>query len=333
MTFINRIGIIIIILACSFKLVAAEEEYNWPRKIEKNGATIIIYQPQVESLSANNLESRAAVSVSTEEFPNPVFGAMWFDCQISTDTDERTVRLLNMDVTAAKFPDIEEGKIKALSTFLEEEVPKWEMELSLDELLIDLDMSEVSASLAEGLNNEAPEIIFATAPTMLILVDGDPIFEKIENTNYERVVNTPYFVVKDTKKGDYYINGSENWYVSDNFDTWEATAKVPNKLEQIAEEALKDPEADEEEETVQEKAEDDKLVPELILRTTPAELLQSDGEPEFEPIEGTSILFMSNTADDILMNIETQEYYILVAGRWYSSKSHDREFVDLCGAG
>ena len=321
MPLLTRIGIIIFILACSSKLVAAEEEYNWPRKIERNGATIIIYQPQVEELSANTLESRAAVSVSTEEYPTPVFGAMWFECKISTDRDERIVRLLDVDVTAAKFPDIEEGKIMALSTFLEEEVPKWELELSLDELLIDLDIAEVSASLAEGLNNKAPEIIFATAPTMLILVDGDPIFEKIENTHYERVVNTPFFVVKDTKKENYYINGSDTWYVSNNFDTWEATTKVPNKLEQIAEEALKDPEVDEEEVADSEDVEDEKVTPVLVLRTTPAELLQSDGDPEFEPIEGTSILFMTNTADDILMNIETQEYYILVAGRWYSSES------------
>ena len=321
MRFKNRFGIIICILAFTFSQAAAEETNSWPRKIERNGATIIIYQPQVESLSANTLESRAAVSVSTEEFPTPVFGAMWFNCKISTDMDERTVQLLNLEVTAAKFPDIEENNTKTLSTFLEEEVPKWEMELSLDKLLADLDITEVSANLAEGLNNEAPEIIFATAPTMLILVDGDPRFEKIEKTNYERVLNTPFFIAKDTKKGTYYINGSENWYVSDNFDTWEVTTKVPNKLEQIAEEALKDPEVGEEEEALAEEAEGEKLTPALVLRTTPAELLQSDGDPEFEPIEGTSILFMSNTADDILMNIETQEYYILVAGRWYSSKS------------
>ena len=321
MNFLNRIGIIIGILTCSLNLVAAEEENNWPRKIEKNGATIIIYQPQVESLTANTLESRAAVSVSTEEFPTPVFGAMWFESKISTDRDERTVRLLDVDVSAAKFPDIDDSKIMALSSFLEEEVPKWEMVLSLDELLTDLDMTEVSANLSEGLNNEAPEIIFATSPTMLILVDGDPIFEEIDNSQYERVVNTPYFVVKDKKKGNFYINGSDNWYVSDNFDTWELSTKVPRKLEQIAEKALKDPEVNEGEETDSEEEEGEKLIPALILRTKPAELIQSDGEPEFEPIEGTSILFMSNTADDILMNIETQEYFILVAGRWYSSKS------------
>jgi len=321
MRFRNHFWIIICMLALTFSQAAAEELKNWPKKIEKNGATIIIYTPQVESLTANTLESRAAVSVTNEKYTSPVFGAMWFNCQIETDRDDRTVDLLNMTVSAAKFPDIEEADVLKLSEFLEAEVPNWEMQLSLDQLLAELEMEEVNTGLAENLNNTAPEIIFATAPTMLIMVDGDPRFEEIEKTHYERVINTPYFVVKDTKHDKYYINGAEKWYVSDNFDTWEHTTKVPDKLENIAEEALKDEQAEEASEDNEAVVKDEDVVPAIVLRTSPAELLQSEGEPEFESIEGTSILFMSNTADDILMNIETQEYYILVAGRWYSSKS------------
>jgi hypothetical protein len=242
---------------------------------------------------------------------------MWFDCQISTDRDERTVELHNIKVSAAKFPDIEEEQILKLSAFLEEEVPKWEMELSLDQLLAGLEMEETQVELATNLNNKAPEIIFATEPTMLILVDGDPRFEKIEKSNYERVVNTPYFIVRDTKEDKYFINGAEHWYVSDNFDQWESTTKVPNKLKNIAEEAM----GEENEEKEGGDVRDENVVPAVVVRTTPAELLQSEGEPAYEPIEGTSILFMSNTADDILMDIESQDHYILVAGRWYKSKS------------
>ncbi|MCD4711384.1 MAG: hypothetical protein K8R52_11115, partial [Bacteroidales bacterium] len=311
-----------LMLLATTGLKAAEDNNIWPRKIEKNGATVIIYQPQVESLSANALESRAAVSVTSEEYTTPVFGAMWFDCNISTDRDDRSVKLLNMEVTAAKFPDIEAEKIQQLSDLLEEEVPRWEMELSLDQLLADLDMTEVEATLSGDLNNAAPEIIFTTAPTMLIMVDGDPRFEEIEKTSYERVLNTPYFIVRDTKKEKYYINGGDNWYVSDNFDSWEATTKVPRKLLKIAEEAMgEEEEADDAPAEGEEAIVEEDVTPALMLRTSPAELLQSDGEPEFESIEGTSILFMSNTADDILMNIDTQEYYILIAGRWYRSKS------------
>jgi len=308
-----------LVFLCTSMNLRAEEENSWPKKIEKDGTSLIIYQPQVESFTENRLESRAAVSVSNEETNTPVFGAMWFDCKVSTDRDSRKVLLLDMEVTAARFPDVEQEKIEKINAYLEKEVPLWEMEISLDELLADLEMTDVSTSLSEDLNNAAPEIIFSTVPSMLIILDGDPIFETIENSAYERVVNTPYFVVKDSKKDRYYVKGGEHWYESENFDTWKATERVPKKLKQIADEAMTDPEAEREGDN--EEVVDNDIKPDIVLRTAPAELLQSDGEPEFKPIEGTSLLYMSNTADDILMNIDTQEYYILVAGRWYKSKS------------
>ncbi|MCP4312006.1 MAG: hypothetical protein GY790_12140 [Bacteroidetes bacterium] len=49
-----------------------------------------------------------------------------------------------------------------------------------------------------------------------IIVDGDPIFQEIERTNYERVLNTPFLVVKDIKKGAYYLNRGGHWCKSDN---------------------------------------------------------------------------------------------------------------------
>ncbi len=293
----------------------SQSQSDWPKKIEKDDIKVIIYQPQVESLTANRMEARSAVSVTNKDYESPVFGAMWFDCVISTDRDNRMVQLLDMEVSAAKFPDMEDEKIEQLSQFIENEVPQWEIILSLDELLADLDMNETSMELSSGLNNAPPEIIFTTIPSVLIMVDGDPIFQEIEKTPYEKVVNTPFFLVKDTKKGIYYINGGKHWYNSANGAEWKYAEKVPRKLEELASEAM---------DTWNGGSEDSEIIPAIILRTTPAELLQSNGEPDFAPIEGTSILYMTNTADDILMNIETQEYFVLVAGRWYRSKSLDR---------
>ena len=61
--------------------------------------------------------------------------------------------------------------------------------------------------------------------------------------------------------------------------------------------------------------------PEIIVTTTPAELLTTDGEPQFVPIEGTSLLYVDNTENDIIMDINRQKYYILLAGRWFSASS------------
>lgn len=324
---INKVFSLLVMLSFSVSLLHAEEGSGWPKKIEEGDATIVIYQPQVEALTSNTMESRAAVSITNEEFTSPIFGAMWFDCKISTDRDERTVTLTEIKVSAAKFPDIEEENIQQLSTFLEKEIPKWQMEFPLDQLLAGLDINETTVMLSEDLNNTPPEIIFTTTPSALILIDGDPIFKETEDTKYEYVVNTPFFIVKDTKKGIYYINGGGHWYTSNDAANWAFTEKIPSKLEKIAEEAMGEEEEADVEESVGTNAdeadaiEEKEVVPEIIVRTKPAELFQSDGEPEFSPVEGTSLLYMTNTADDILMHIETQEYYILVSGRWYSSKS------------
>jgi len=64
-----------LVFLCTSMNLRAEEENSWPKKIEKDGTSLIIYQPQVESFTENRLESRAAVSVSNEETNTPVFGA------------------------------------------------------------------------------------------------------------------------------------------------------------------------------------------------------------------------------------------------------------------
>ena len=105
---IIRLGILLILLNSTAIFAMVAEENNWPKKIEKDGTTLVIYQPQIESFTENRLESRAAVSVTNQETTTPVFGAMWFDCKVSTDRDARTVLLLDMEVTAVRFPDVEE---------------------------------------------------------------------------------------------------------------------------------------------------------------------------------------------------------------------------------
>ncbi len=229
---------------------------------------------------------------------------MWFDCRISTDRDERTALLQDMEVTAAKFPDIEEEDIEKLSAYLESEVPNWEMEFGLDELLADLDMAETSMALSEGLNNTPPEIIFTTVPTALILVDGDPVFQEIEKTHYEKVLNTPFFIVKDTKKDVYYINGGTHWYTSENAADWEYTKKVPKKLEEIAEEALDTGE--------------DGYATELVEEEAKLEF-SYDGKPKFEPIEGTNMKYAVNTDKSVLL-IENR-YYCCDNAIWFESDS------------
>jgi hypothetical protein len=47
----------------------------------------------------------------------------------------------------------------------------------------------------------------------------------------------------------------------------------------------------------------------------------SDGAFKYTPIGGTDLLYMSNTENDVFMDVGTQEYYILLSGRWFTSSS------------
>lgn len=301
--------------ACSGKLLLANEK-QWPKEIKSSKGTIIIYQPDIESLTNDKMEARSAVSVTTAESDIPVFGAMWYDCRISTDRDERTVTLLDLKVISARFPDMEDQQVEKVQKMIETEVPKWQIVMSLDDLLTALEFNEQIVSSASNLNNEAPEIIFTTTLSALVLIDGEPKYKDFDGSGFQYVVNSPFFIARDKKSKVHFLKGGNYWYESNaSMEKWEVTEKPPKKLVEEAK-ALEVQVAD------SATAEDfSASPPEIIIRTKPAELLQSNGNPEYAPVEGTSLLYMSNSDDDILMNIDSQEYFILIAGRWYRSKS------------
>jgi hypothetical protein len=290
---------------------------DWPRKIKTDQGTIIIYQPQIESFKDDLLSSRAAISVQSTGMKEPVFGAMWFDSHVSTDRDTRTVTLLDMAVTAAKFPDIENDKVESLSRFLENEVPKWDLSFSLDDLLATVENLDQIDQINVSLDNTPPQIIFTTKPSVLITIDGDPVLKEIENSGYRYVENTPFFIVQEIGSKNYYIKGDDYWYTSPSTSgPWKNITNPPQRVSEIAEKAMGSDESQK-----SNKKTGTGPAPVLVVATVPTELLQSDGEPNYAPIQGTSLLYMTNTDSYILKDITSQETYVLISGRWFSAIS------------
>ena len=57
----------------------------------------------------------------------------------------------------------------------------------------------------------------------------------------------------------------------------------------------------------------------MIPVTQPTELILFEGEPTWALIDG-DILYADNTGSDILLDVPTQQNYLLLSGRWYRSK-------------
>jgi hypothetical protein len=322
------VAVIAVFLSPASGSAAAQD---WPKEIQAGQATIVMYQPQVESFEGDKLSGRAAVMVKETENADPVFGAVWMDARVFTDRENRTVSLIDVKVTNVKFPQIEKEKAAKLAPILEQEIPKWDLVMSLDALLTELDLVKKEQASSERLNNNPPKIIYVPYAAVLVVIDGEPVLREIENTKYKYVMNTPFFIVQDSSSKRYYLKGGDYWYTSpDVREGWVVTDDPPKDVVQIAEKHVQKPEETSPDsetsgtsspDSAAAEAPAEKIVPKIIVTTEPAALIQTDGKPQYASIEGTKLLYAKNTEDDVLLDIDTQQYYILLSGRWYDSNS------------
>ena len=62
---------------------------------------------------------------------------------------------------------------------------------------------------------------------------------------------------------------------------------------------------------------------EIITATAPTELIWTDGPAEMSTIPGTDLLYVANTNSDVFLTVDSQQFYVLLSGRWYTAPSHD----------
>jgi len=286
----------------------------WPREITVAEGSIVIYQPQPESLDGNALSGRAAVSVTPTGSSAPSFGVVWITARIDTDLDARSVSVLDINVDRVYFANATEEQQDALAEFLQGEIPQWELELSLDRLLTSLEDAELERRSDENLLSTPPVIIMATEPTVLVSIDGDPRMVPVEGSDVLRVVNTPFTIIQAADDGPYYLYaGGVTWYTAPELEAdWQETTDVPIAVAVLApEEPVADPDAAEPPEPGP--------PPKIMVATEPTELIVTLGEPEYAPIDGTDLLYITNTESDVLLEISSQRFYLILSGRWFAA--------------
>ncbi len=303
----------------AFGSVAVAAPEDWPRTVDHAGSAIVMYQPQIERLSENDVEARAAVSVSPADSEEVYFGAVWITARVDIDRDSRTVTYRDIRVPRVRFPEATAEQRDRLARIIEREMPAWELEDSLDLLLPLLELAEHEHPHDPGLNNDPPLIIVARTRSVLVLFDGTPRFrtvtepEQARTQEIERALNTPFTVVHDPTNGDYYLHGGGDlWYgAASALGPYAPRAEVPEVVRVLA------PEQDEEEGDGD--AEAAAAPPVVVTATEPTELIVIDGEPELAPVGDLDLLHISNADRDILVDTTSRTHYLLLAGRWYSS--------------
>ena len=299
---------------------------SWPKEIKNAKSTIIIYQPQPDSMKGDHLYARSAFSITTAKITTPVFGAVWADARFSTDRSSGTCTIFDVKVLNVRFPGIDTldpAKVRDFKKILEDQAVKWEMVFSLDELKSSLSLNKAAAAKSGDFKNDPPEIIFVKQNSVLILFDGDPVFKDVEKTGLKRAINTPFLVLQDSRDNSFYLYGADSWYKSQDpvKSSWKNILNPPQNVISYFNELNKKSDKSDVASQGNKKQVGTKApgVPAIVVRTRPSELIQSKGDPQYAPIQGTQLLYMTNTNDNIFMTIDKNQYYILISGRWYSS--------------
>src|SRR5262245_37157856 len=114
----------------------------WPREATRAGFTVLMYQPQVERLTQNDVEARAAVQI-TAAGKAPVFGAVWLAAEVDVDRDARIVTFRNVRIPQVRLVDASDADRSALGKALEQEIRTWNLEMDLDRFIPLLDLAQI----------------------------------------------------------------------------------------------------------------------------------------------------------------------------------------------
>src|ERR1700754_966726 len=299
-----------------------QQQQDWPRSFTTDDGTVVkIYEPQPESFSDNVLKSRWAISVLQTGKTEPVFGTFWSVSNVETDRDNRRVVIQSVKVPNVKFPgQNDDNFISSLKTALEANLPQAAGDLSLDEILSGLDQNLEQKKLSKDLNTTAPRIIYADKSSLLVMIDGQPKLQNNKDWGLDVVVNSPFTIVKP-EDGRFYLYGGKRWYTAQaaTGPYSEAGGNVPSSLDKVKT-AIDNANSSDAGYVDSAAAQQDKVPSNIIVSTSPAELIQTDGKPSMSPVTCTSLSYVSNSPNDIFQD-QDGKYYVLISGRWYSSSS------------
>lgn len=296
---------------------------SWPMRFNVAGTDFTVFEPQCDSWDGHQLAGRCAMAVQGPHDPEASYGVFGFTAITLVDKSDRKATLANFKITSADFPSARnetENYVAALT----QNIPGRGPTLSLDHLQTALAVTPPPR--ADHLNNAPPKIITANRPALLVSIDGPPVWRALPGTDFQRVINTRMLLLRDSGN-QYYLHLFDGYLQSASFNgPWTVARQLPAGITAAELAAVNSGQVDlmagtPDATTQKAPSLATSAVPDIFVSTTPAELVQFQGEPEYAPIPGTALLYASNTSGDVFKSVANQRSYILLSGRWYSASS------------
>lgn len=311
--------LLLVLVAGPLGVLGQPADPGWPRVFKKDKKQLTVYQPQVDYWKGyTNLHFRCAIAVKGVT-KDEKFGVAEVEALTVTDHGARVVAIVPVkrDLRFANVPESDLAKLRR--TVDELNPPGQAITLSLDRVLACLNPANQPVQTPVEVNLEPPRIFSSTQPAILVIFMGTPQFRPVETNRTDLLfaVNANWDVLYDTATRQYFLLQGEGWltapdplkgpwvparslppslYSLPQNETWAAArSRVPGKPLAAA--------------------------PVVFTSTEPAELILTEGVPAYSPVQGTSLLRVSNTDSVLFLHAGDGKLYLLVAGRWFRGGS------------
>jgi len=297
----------------------AANAQDWPRNYTRDGATLMLYQPQVDTWKDQlKLGARLAIAVIPAGSKEPVFGAARVEADTQTHIENRTVYIYNVKLETLKIPGKDPAtsqQMEALAHSLFPEIKP--LTIGLDRVLASLKLGEFNAREVK-VSLEPPPIFYSTMPARLLITDGKPVLVDIEKTQLQYVINTNWDLFFDKSAPRYYLLDKDTWLsaASANGD-WVATGKLPPAFNDLPAGGN----WDDARKLVPAQIKQGYVTPRIFVSEKPAELILAKGTPQFKPIAGTNLSYLTNSESDVFFDATDKKFYFLTSGRWFRTSS------------
>lgn len=291
----------------------------WPKTINTVTGTIIhLYSPQILAYSGDSVQSRQVISLQGASNREPVFGVAWTTARVVADADHKVLTIEAVKVERLSIPGDDDKVDHDLISFaIATNTPRVVKTMTVAEVQSSLRLGQQEAALAKDPAVVAPKVYFATEPTALVLIDGDPVLVKNEKWGLNFVKNTRNVIVQD-KDGRFYLYGGGFWYVAPAATgpyslAGKGVSPMQRKIERDLEKAARKsdvPFFDAEME-----------LNHIIVSTVPAVLVQFDGKPVAKAMPYSSIFYVKNSDYPVFFDTATSRYYVQYSSNWFTADS------------
>jgi hypothetical protein len=295
----------------------------WPRVVDLTKGQVLVYQPQVVKWTDNQLDFRAALAIKPTGASEETFGTIVGTARTQVDRVLRTVTLENLRVAKIDFPTLPD-RGASYAAELQTEFATSVRTIALDRLEASLAIAGVKPPAVQ-VRNDPPQVIVSNTPAILVPIDGAPVMKPASgDSRFQRVINTRALILQGGLEQKFYLHVYDGWLESAAIGgPWTQSYRQPIGMDRVAQAIAKSGAVDmlDGGPKANPKPSLANGVPIVYTTQVPTELIVFSGAPDFVPIVGTQLLWASNTTSDVLIDITSNQYFALLAGRWFRAAS------------